>query len=305
MPDRAMIALTAAVACLVAMSTKAMATDSTSSLYRDQPQQVLYRQDQPAVLTPSPTPGTVVAKPVEVPSPDVRKAFRDAYGNMGSPRLAVFWNRVFSDGLRDMAAGHRIVVDAYSAKTSGSTDKTHSERETDRMVIKEEFSLGDDARASPVTEIGEFRFQAGYLQPLIGEGANVIDRATIMRITDAERQLKDSAVPIDDRQLIETAALREHADLLIQIALSPSMESKTGVFFNVSVLEVQTGRIRASFFHDGAFPVQKSPSVTSWKAVKGGYIQVTEEQETAEPVIDLEQMGRILSEETMIALAGL
>ena len=296
---------TAAVIALAAFAAEAAASDGTRPLYRGQPQ-TLYRQGQPPVLAPAPAPAQQVAVRIEVPSPPIRDAFRTAYRRAGSPRLAVFWNRVFSDGLRDMEAGNRIVIETSSARASGGADKTFSERQADRVVVKAESRTHDGARVSPVTEVGEFRFQAGYLQPLIREGASVIDRAAIMRITDAERRLRDSAVPVDDRQLIETAALKDHADLLIQIALSPSAESKTGAFFHVNVLEVETGRIRASFFHDGTFPAPpKPPAEKVWKAVRGGYIQVTEEQETAEPDIDLERMGRILSEETMIALARL
>lgn len=290
----------AVVVALAAFAVEAAVADSTRPAYRGQQGQTLYRQGQPPVLTPAPAPAAPAV--VEVPSPQVRDAFRTAYRRVGSPRLAVFWNRVFSDGLRDMQAGNRIVIDATSARASGGADKTYSERQSDRIVVRAESRTDSGARISPVTEIGEFRFQAGYLQPLIRAGANVIDRAAIMRITDADRRLRDSAVPIDDRQLIETAALKDHADLLIQIALSPSAESRTGAFFHVTVLEVETGRIRASFFHDGTFP--EPPAEKVWKAVRGGYIQVTEKPKNAGPKIDLERMGRILSEETMIALAG-
>lgn len=292
----------AVVAFLVAFAAVAAATDETRPLYREQPQ-TLNRQGQPPVLTPAPTPEPTVAVQVEVPSPQTRDAFRAAYRRAGSPRLAVFWNRVFSDGLRDMEAGKRIVLETSRAEASDGADKTFSERQTERVVLKAESRTDTGRRGSPVTEIGEFRFQAGYLQPLVRAGANVIDRATIMRITDAGRRLRDSAVPLDDRQLIETAALTDHADLLIQISLSPSAESKTGVFFHVTILEVKTGRIRASFFHDGTFPKPPGPKV--WKAVRGGYIQVTEKPKIAEPKVDLERMGRILSEKTMVALAGL
>ncbi len=293
----------AVVVSLAAVAAEAAAADATRLLYREQPQ-IVHRQGQPPVLTPAPKPMVIVQ--VEVPSPQIRDSFRTAYRRAGSPRLAVFWNRVFSDGLRDMEAGNRIVVETSGAKASGGGDKTFSERQTGRVVIKAESRVETGGRASPVTEIGEFRFQAGYLQPLIRAGASVIDRAAIMRITDAERRLRDTAIPLDDQQLIETAALKDHADLLIQIALSPSAESKTGVFFQVKILEVETGRIRANFFHDGTFPkLPHPPARKVWKAVRGGYIQVSEEQKMPEPDIDLERMGRILSEETMVALAGL
>lgn len=299
-----LIALAGGAALVILTWPGAAAADQARPLQRDDLQQ-LYRPGQPPVLSRPPDPAAPVVMDVEAPSLRAREMFRGAYLRAGSPRLAVFWNRVFSDGLRDMAAGERIVIERTRAKASGGADKAFAERANDGITVRMETRRSDDERDSPISEIGEFLFQAGYLAPLIEEGAHVIDRSAIMRLTDAARRLRDSAVPSDDRQLIETAALKDHADLLIQIALSPSAESKTGTFFHVSILEVKTGRIRASFFHDGTFPEPaKKPEKETWKAVRGGYVKVTEER-TERPKLDLERMGRILSERTMMALSRL
>lgn len=302
---RLSVTVLSATFCLAVLAEESEAADQTRPRDSDRLQE-LYREGQPPVLVPAPESSPEVVIEVEVPSLHVRQSFRESYQRAGAPRLAVFWNRTLSDGLRDMIADERIVINVSSSSAFGGEDKTVSQRETDRFEVQAESRRDDGARASPVTEIGEFQFQTGYLQPLIEEGASVIDRAAIMRITDAVHRLKDAAVPLDDRQLVETAALKDHADLLIQIALSPSIESETGVFFHVSVLEVQTGRIRATFLHDGTFPdPPEAPPSLVWKAVRGGYILVAEESETKEPKIGLEQMGRILSEKTMMALARL
>ena len=204
-------ALSAAV-CLAAAAAEGKAADQTRPLDRDHSRE-LFREGQPPVLVPTPESATAVVIEVEVPSPQVRQSFREAYQRAGAPRLAVFWNRMFSDGLRDMIADERIVINVSRSSASGGEDKTFSEREADRLVVQAESRREDGARVSPVNEIGEFQFQTGYLQPLIEEGASVIDRAAIMRITDAVHRLKDAAVPLDDRQLVETAALKDHADL--------------------------------------------------------------------------------------------
>ena len=272
-------------------------------LYREQPQ-TLYREGQPAVLAAPPSPEAPISAPVEVPSAWVRDNFRKAYQSAGAPRLAVFWNREFSDVLRDMEADEQLVIEGTSAQSKGGAGKSYLERELDRLEVKVEVRRDEVSRDSPVTEIGEFRFQTGYLQPLIREGAKVIDRSTVMRITDAQNRLADNAVPLDDRQLVETSALQEHADLLIQIALVPSAESIIGAFFHISVIDLQTGRIRASFFHDGIFPPPPKEQTKVWKAAAGGYVLVMQEKEPDAPAVDLEIMGRILSEATMIALAG-
>ncbi len=234
----------------------------------------------------------------EVPSQRVRAGFREAYSRIGAPRMAVFWDRQFSDRLRDMRLEGRVVL---------QTDRTGTEHEYSRRSV----SMGIrkpvfvDAEKSVLTEIEISRFQAGYLQPLIEEGVRVIDRAAIMRLSDAIRRLDGSAMQVDDRQLIETDALRNHADLLIQIALSPSGDSRTGVFFHVSIVEVNTGRIRARFFHDGYFPEpERPPSRQVWKATREGYVRVYEEAPIPEERrVTLEEMGKILVAQTMIALS--
>ena len=290
---------------LVAMATTNAAADQREPRYRNQPEE-LYREGQPPVLKPAAVPALISPVEVAIPSRLVRENFRNAYQKAGSPRLAVFWNRVFGDGLHDMVAVEQVVIEGSGAKALGGPEKTFSERETNRVVVRVERRRDEGARTSPVPEIEEFRFQAGYLQPLIEEGANVVDRAAVMRLVDAEHRMRDSAAPWDDRQLIETAALKESADLLIQIALSASAESETGVFFRVSVTEVDTGRIRASFVHDGTFRAFPEAAPTKvWKAVRGGYILVTEEQGPVGPDVDLELMGRTLAEETMVALTQL
>ena len=297
---RAVVTAMAAGGVLSAATTGV--ADDGEPRYRDPPD-ALYREDQPPVLKPAAAPEEAAPLEVAIPSWIVRDSFRSAYQEAGSPRLAVFWNRVFGDGLRDMVADEQLVIEGSTARSAGGPDKQYTERTTDRVVVRAERRRDAGARASPVSEIGEFRFQAGYLQPLIEEGANVVDRAAVMRLVDAERRMRDAATPLDDRQLVETAALKEHADLLIQIALSPSAESETGVFFRVSVTEVDSGRIRATFFHDGTFPaLPEAAPKKVWKAVRGGYIQVTEEQAGAEPDVNLELMGRILAEQTMVAL---
>lgn len=278
----------------------------------------LYRNDTPAVLTPA----TVAEKDAwrsETPSAATREAFRRAYRRAGSPRLAVFWNRAFDDHLRETEAAGKVVVERNLAARNEKSGKPSTTREKEKWTISVE-NRRNSSRPQPLSEIATFKFQSGFLQPLMEAGAKVIDRAAIMRLTEARRALDDPAGGVTDQRLVETVALMDRADLLIRIALSPSDKSPTGAFFDVSILEVKSGRIVARFFNDATFEQGRK----SWAAVRGGYIRITKGNNAAfanegegswtavrggyvreDRDIDLERMGRVLAAQTMDALAHL
>lgn len=257
----------------------------------------LYRKGTPPVLKPA---GDAEddARRTEAPAA-ARDAFRRAYRRAGSPRLAVFWNRVFDDRLREMEAGSRLVIEGKRDARIEEAGKTSIERDSGEWTVSLE-TPRDGARPWPLSEVAGFKFQTGFLAPLIESGAAVIDRAAVMRLTAARRALavdpeaSGSAGAIEDRQLVETAALMEHADLLIQVALSPSDESPTGAFFHVSIIDVETGRVRATFFNDA----ESGDKGKKWAAAPGGYVQVEEGRG-----VDLERTGRVLAAQAMDALA--
>lgn len=246
------------------------------------------------VLTPSSegtkTPEIQISK---FPQTITREAFRQAYGDAGSPRLAVFWDRTFNDCLREVEVGGRFVVEQVRDDDEAQSLPETYVFELQPVCSSERASWSE----SPYSEIAMFRFQSGFLDPLIGAGAKVIDRAAVMRLTEALHLSADSADDVTDRQLVETMALMGHADLLIQIALSPSDESPSGAFFHVSIIEVESGRIRADFFSE---MTSEGRQEETWTAVRGGYIRVAQE-----PDFDLEHMGRALALRTMDALTQL
>ena len=280
----------------------------------------LYRKGTPPVLKPA---GDAEDDARRTEASAARDAFRRAYRRAGSPRLAVFWNRVFDDRLREMEAGSRLVIEGKRDARIEEAGKTSIERDSGEWTVSLE-TPRDGARPWPLSEVAGFKFQTGFLAPLIESGAAVIDRAAVMRLTAARRALavdpeaSGSAGAIEDRQLVETAALMEHADLLIQIALSPSDESPTGAFFHVSIIDVETGRVRATFFNDamsgdkekkwvaapgGYVQVEEDRGAMSgdrgkkWAAAPGGYVQVEEDRG-----VDLERTGRVLAAQAMDAL---
>ena len=271
-----------AVACLV---TAAIADTGTG----------VYRSGTPAVLEPV---VKKVPEPIDLPSPATREAFRRFYKQAGSPRLAVFWNRLLDDQLREMESESRVVFARTTAGRAEDGGKTSTNRSQDKLSVSVE-TRPKNARTSPLSEVSGLRFQSGFLRPFIEAGAKMIDRNVILRLTGASRALDDPSRPVRDRQLIETLALKDHADLLIQIVLTKSDESGSAAVFHVSVVDVESGRILASFVDD-ATSANETGRSRKWKAVRGGYVEV---ENTERPRVDLERMGRMLASQTMIALS--
>lgn len=263
---------------------------------------VVYRSGLPAVLAPkleapAATPRTLI------PSALVRETFRRGYQRIGSPRLALFWNREFGDRLRELEVDSRLTVRVDTNEETGEAGVAAGTRKKGELTAAVERRAGSGPQGPPAAGAGGRMFQAGFLQPLIEEGARIVDRAVIMRLTDAARRLDGSAVPLDDRQLVETVALKDHVDMLIQVAQHPSAETGSGTSFHVSLIDVGTGRVRASFVHDAG--VKSPPPKKIWRAVNGGYVEVEEDGRAGPVKIDSERVGRALAERTMTVLASL
>ena len=138
------------------------------------------------------------------------------------------------------------------------------------------------------------------LREMEAESRVVFARTTARRTDDgASRALADPSRPVRDRQLIEVLALKDHADLLIQIMPTPSDEPDSGAVFHVSVIEIKSGRILGSFVRD-ATPAKETKTSRKWKAVRGGFVEV---EETETPKVDLERLGRMLASQTMVVLS--
>ena len=294
-----------------ALASAAFAASALSCAAAEEIGEGFYRKGTPPVLEPAGD-ADVDARRAEVPSAAARDAFRRAYRQAGSPRLAVFWNRVFDDRLREMETESRLVVEGRRDTRTGKAGDTSTERDRSGWTASLEVRR-DGARPWPLSEAAGFRFQTGFLGPLIESGAAVVDRAAVMRLTAARRTLSgdgagasEPAGAAADRQLVETAALMAHADLLIQIALSPSDDSPAGAFFHASVVDVETGRVVASFFHDAAGDAGSAATggaKKKWAAAPGGYVRVEDLQAGEGRSVDLELTGRVLAARAMDALA--
>ena len=125
------------------------------------------------------------------------------------PRIAIFLNRELSDEVRDWAMDDGWV---YYAETTGKGGWRG-----ERYYVKRVDESG--ARPSP-REYWMWGFEDAFMQPFMEAGANLVDRATILRLTAAKEQAKQGTLrPLAPKE-IETDALVGYADLFIEVLIT-------------------------------------------------------------------------------------
>ena len=188
--------------------------------------------------------------------------FTKAYAATGSPRIAIFLNRALSDEVRQWQASERVVVSGEGekvkitrtdnilvpgaavdsiqsgAEVEGSEDKKRAITAQAQNYVEEESRYGPGERWM-------WAFEDGVLDPFLEAKVNVIDRTTIIRLAAAKSSEGSDIQPITVKQ-VEMDALKDHADVFIEMLVSRSMSAVYGYEFKASVKDVKTGRILAN-----------------------------------------------------------
>jgi hypothetical protein len=211
---------------------------------------------------PSSRGGEVLTPP---PAPDYDRTiaatidrFRPPYTAQKSPRIAVYWNRALTDRLSQWVADRRIVATGQLAlmgeRQAPTGDTTARLAGSGERTLAEQRLQRDPRRPAP-TELWGFEFENGFLDPLLRAGANVVDRATILRLTAAKTTGTGvGTVGMPDEQTLEIRALQGYADLLVEILVSPAPQAPGGYVINAQVKNVTNGMIMAHVNSTGLAP---------------------------------------------------
>jgi hypothetical protein len=183
--------------------------------------------------------------PAPAPNAFDAPAFRKSYRKAGSPRIAIFLNRTLSDDVREWRAYSRQVVSVGHAETSTSEGSTTQTNSSGGVAIGSQYYQEEPGRVDP-GEGWMWRFEDGFLEPFLANGVNVVDRATIMRLAAAEYGRQGNAHdPVSVKQ-IEVQALKDKADLFIEILIREDAAADLGYEFKATAKEIETGIIRAN-----------------------------------------------------------
>jgi hypothetical protein len=195
------------------------------------------RPDQPPTYAP--------AAPSLVPSEDVVGAFRSKYQAVGEPRFILFWNVSFDDATqsvqeevevtREIPAGQPQRQEDSSVRDDASgPGQLHSR--TTRIANPAKYHVGLNARDAA-------QLEAVFREALRSAGVHLLDRATSIRMTAAQRDRHG-----EDPKLIETDAVLDKADVLLEIVLVQDFNSPLGRGFKVSATNVKAGTEMASIY---------------------------------------------------------
>lgn len=242
-----------------------------------------WREGQPPALTPQAAPGDDRAPLVA--------RFSGAWRAAGQPRLAVLWERAFDDRLSEFRTDFRLTASenrwrAEDIEEDGQDGRSEV-RATAETVLRMEIARDEAGRPSQLSEADRLRMEAGFSRAFLEAGATLVDRAAAMRILHAERAAGDSPLRIDDRQRVETEALRAHADIVLEIAAA---SEAGGAAFRVSAIDLRTGALAARLFADAGALSRQGADKGEWRAVRGGYTRVREGDHA-----DFEEKGRVLA----------
>lgn len=250
-----------------------------------------YRKGMPAVLSPN------------APPPPARNgarttlAFRRAYGRQHRPRIAIFWNREFSDRLSQwIAASRTLSTRDASVKGSGrdksgplSIDATAGSAHAEYRQVS-----APEAARTGMGVLADAQFEAGFSAPLLAAGVRLVDRSTIMRLTHGKQESPTRSGGVPDAQLVETDALRGYADDIAEIVMLPDSRASGGKAFRVVIKSIHDGKVIANLVLTADAP----PSGDSWVAGPDGY------EKAPTPPLSARALGRSVALKTMRALAS-
>jgi hypothetical protein len=208
------------------------------------------RADQPPALNPPPVP----APP---PAPDFAAEFARRYQRAGTPRLMLFWNVELSsrvgqewvlrdneqrsasrsfNALKQATTG----VDGSSTLTEGG-DQSQSQRQREVAFGERE----DPKRTTTLSERNQAQLLRAFEVKMRAGGARLVDYALAIRTASLD---KGSAAGGASNRTLEAAAVRHHAELLLQVLFIPDDKAPLGYGFDVSVREVAQGTMLTSFY---------------------------------------------------------
>lgn len=241
-------------------------------------------------------------RPAARPDPSrlVADSFARAYAAHGSPRLAVFWNRPFDDevssSFRDRSRteinrtrrGMELSEETAGAAGTSRMDETHGQdKEVSETVSGTE--RVSSARAALVDEPIDWEVERAFGETLRAAGARTVDRATMIRMSQAAVLAGERA----NLQAIEAAALAARAELLIEVLQTPDRRSQDGISFRVTVRRLDTAELVADLTTSG----RPTRQTMGYVAGPNGF----ERARAPEP--EPTDIGRQLAVETMDAIA--
>ena len=230
--------------------------------YRPTAPAVTYREDMPAVNAPPPG-----ANP-DAGNSATTTAFARWYQAAGRPSMLLFWNRQLLEDATSqyanvqtgvagsVATGESATRGGWSGAASASVGTSMTAVETRQFQEK----ITDGGYGFRNTNFSR-GVESAILSTFLSAGAKMVDREALMRKVSASKAREDRL----DSQYLETLAIGQGIQYLIEVLPDDDVTSTTGLTFTVKVTHLPTSTLRAQFSTPGAPPKGEA----KWVAVNG------------------------------------
>jgi hypothetical protein len=278
------------VMCFVAGISPSIAApiSSATHLYRDGQQPVLIEQKAASTHTRPDDTG-------------VADAFRIRYRALGSPRMAFFWNMQLGENFRDYEPSiSRIQTRSSEAASLRANDAGKARSAEGKWEATQEVTMsqmgdrlaGTTRRELPIAESDLWKIESAFSGALREAGARLIDRTAVIRTTAFKEKMPDT-------HEVETAALMKHAELLLEVLMTPDDSAPLGFGFRVTLKTLDSGEERVSIYSQGQPQQQENPRVR-YRGGAHGFEKVADYPQEA----SAEQVGRAVAKDLMVKILG-
>lgn len=194
----------------------------------------------------------------------------------GAPKILFFWNRELTD---DSASRYRTVNRSVSAVAAAPGLVVGANKST------QEDELTTGGKYSALNSEDSDDLESAFLNAFLSAGANILDRRALMRKVSTGQDRGDRS----DQQYIESQALEQGVDYLVEVLPNPAVGSQTDFVFTVKITHLPTSSIKSQF-RTSALPAAGPARLV---AGPGGFERQTANRTTPEYV------ARTLAVETM------
>jgi len=223
-----------------------------------------------------------------------RKHFAEVYVVQKQPRIVVYVNRELSDDVREWSSNYRLVTEGeIEVERAGVSVERGSEkvgpvleRGAERVgasagkvkgkngVFSEETRVSDDRPAPP--ENWMWQMEDSFFGPFLKAKAVLVDRSTILRLASSDVHAGSSPAQTQPSvKQVEMAAIKDKADLLMELLVRRNPQAPAGYEFRVNVKEIKSGRILAKASSLAwKQEEQKYVLVAKYQATEHGYVRV-------------------------------
>ncbi len=176
------------------------------------------------------------------------RSFAKRYSEKGAPRMAIFLNRTLSDDVSDWKTHSKIKALGKGSITSKNEKGPKNESFTvdgPITIYSQEEKALTGKRCGPA-DGPMWSYENAFIAPFLRAGTNLVDRATIMRQTALDSRQKNQKSSEISKNTIEISALKDKADIFIEILISSRPSALYGYELRAMAKDLRTGRILGS-----------------------------------------------------------